>query len=58
LHISEVEVAPLLERCGGRFAGLLAEEPDAAQIAALKREAPFIPALEQSLAFDPKATTL
>ena len=31
-----VEVAPLLERCGGRFADLLAEEPDPARIAALR----------------------
>ena len=31
-----VEVAPLLERCGGRFADLLADEPDAAKIAALR----------------------
>src|SRR5208337_3551502 len=29
-----VEVAPLLERCGGRFADLIAEEPDPARIAA------------------------
>ncbi len=29
-------VAPLLERCGGRFADLLAEEPDRAKIAALR----------------------
>jgi hypothetical protein len=31
-----VEVAPLIERCGGRFANLLAEEPDPARIAALR----------------------
>ena len=31
-----VEVAPLLERCGGRFADLIAEEPDPARIAALR----------------------
>jgi putative transposase len=31
-----VEVAPLLERCGGRFADLLAEKPDPAKIAALR----------------------
>ena len=32
-----VEVAPLLERCGGRFADLIAQEPDPARIAALRR---------------------
>ena len=32
-----VEVAPLLDRCGGRFADLIAEEPDPAGIAALRR---------------------
>jgi putative transposase len=31
-----VEVAPLLERCGGRFADLIAEEPEPAKIAALR----------------------
>ena len=31
-----VEVAPLLERSGARFADLLAEEPDPARIAALR----------------------
>ena len=31
-----VEVAPLLERCGARFAALIAEEPDPAKIAALR----------------------
>ncbi len=31
-----VEVAPLLERCGGRFADLIAEAPDPARIAALR----------------------
>jgi len=31
-----VEVAPLLSRCGGRFADLIAEEADAALIAALR----------------------
>src|SRR5208337_4941616 len=31
-----VAVAPLLERCGGRFADLIAEEPDPAKIAALR----------------------
>ena len=31
-----VEVAPLLERCGGRFADLIAEEPDPAKVAALR----------------------
>ena len=31
-----VEVAPLLERCGGRFADLIAEEPDPAKMAALR----------------------
>ena len=31
-----VEVAPLLSRCGGRFAGLIAEEADAALVAALR----------------------
>ena len=31
-----VEVAPLLERCGGRFADLIAEEPNPARIAALR----------------------
>ena len=31
-----VEVAPLLERCGGRFADLIAEKPDPAKIAALR----------------------
>ncbi len=31
-----VEVAPLLERCGGRFADLVAEEPNPARIAALR----------------------
>ena len=32
-----VEVAPLLERCGARFAALIAEEPDPAKIAAAQR---------------------
>ncbi len=31
-----VEVAPLIERCGGRFADLLVEEPEPARIAALR----------------------
>ena len=31
-----IEVAPLLDRCGGRFADLMAEEPDPAKIAALR----------------------
>jgi len=31
-----VEVAPLLSRCGGRFAALIAEEADAALVAALR----------------------
>jgi putative transposase len=31
-----VEVAPLLHRCGGRFADLIAEEPDPARVAALR----------------------
>ena len=31
-----VEVAPLIGRCGGRFADLIAEEPDPARIAALR----------------------
>src|SRR5208337_588116 len=31
-----VEVAPLLERCGGRFADLIAEEADPAKITALR----------------------
>ncbi len=31
-----VEVAPLIERCGGRFPDLIAEEPDPAKIAALR----------------------
>ncbi len=31
-----IEVAPLLSRCGGRFADLIAEEADAALVAALR----------------------
>jgi putative transposase len=31
-----VEIAPLLERCGGRFADLIAEEPDPARVATLR----------------------
>ncbi len=31
-----VEVAPLIERCGGRFADLIAEEPEPARVVALR----------------------
>ncbi len=31
-----IEVAPLLSLCGGRFADLIAEEADAARVAALR----------------------
>jgi putative transposase len=31
-----VEVAPLLDRCGGRIADLIAEDPNPAKIAALR----------------------
>jgi REP-associated tyrosine transposase len=32
-----VETAPLIERCGGQFADLIAEAPDSGRIAALRK---------------------
>ncbi len=43
-----VEVAPLIPRCGGRFADLIAEEPAPALIAALRAAEPRIAVGSQS----------